>query len=147
MNQLTSVVRTNTSATVAGTTTSPATNVTVNMLLAVRYADRTFATTNVTLLNGNNTFTAIAKDNLGRVDLNTLNTYLPVAVTFLYDQNGNMCTNGTRIFEYDDENQLTRVTEPNTWKSEFTYDGKTRMRISKDFACEGVGPHYLQLTA
>jgi len=45
-----------------------------------------------------------------------------------------LTTNGTRILEYDDENQLTRVTEPTSWKSEFTYDGKLRMRISKDFA-------------
>jgi hypothetical protein len=59
-----------------------------------------------------------------------VNAYLPTAVSFLYDQNGNLRTNGTRIFEYDDENQLTRVTEPGAWKSEFTYDGKMKMRIS-----------------
>jgi len=34
--------------------------------------------------------------------------------------------------EYDDENQLVRITEPNAWKSEFTYDGKMRRRIRKE---------------
>jgi len=142
LNQLTSTVRTNNSLTVAGTTTSSATNVTVadngnSPVAAIRYADATFARTNVTLLNGTNTFTAVAADNVGRWDTNTVTSYLPTAVTFLYDQNGNLRTNGTRIFEYDDENQLTRITEPNAWKSEFTYDGKMKMRISRDYTWQG----------
>jgi RHS repeat-associated protein len=142
LNQLTAIVRTNNSLTVAGTTTSGATNVTVadngnSPVAATRYADATFARTNVTLLNGTNTFTAVAQDNLGRADTNTVTSYLPIAVTFLYDQNGNLRTNGTRIFEYDDENQLTRITEPNAWKSEFVYDGKMKMRVSKDYVWQG----------
>jgi RHS repeat-associated protein len=142
LNQLTSAVRTNSSLTVAGTTTSTATNVTVadngnSPVAALRYGDATFARTNVTLLNGTNTFTALAADSLGRWDTNTVTAYLPTAVTFLYDQNGNLRTNGTRIFEYDDENQLTRITEPTAWKSEFTYDGKMKMRISKDYTWQG----------
>lgn len=138
LNQLTTTVRTNSSLTVAGITTGSATNVTVadngnSAVAAIRYADATFARTNVTLLNGTNTFVAVAGDSLGRWDTNSVTTYLPTAVTFRYDQNGNLRTNGTRIFEYDDENQLTRITEPNAWKSEFTYDGKMKMRISKDY--------------
>jgi RHS repeat-associated protein len=80
---------------------------------------------------------AVAQDNLGRNDTNTVSVNLPTAVTFLYDQNGNLRTNGTRIFEYDDENQLTRITEPNAWKSEFVYDGKMKMRISRDYTWQG----------
>ncbi len=138
LNQLTAMVRTNSSATVVGITTSSATNVTVAAnggaaTAAIRFADATFARTNVTLVNGTNTFTAVAGDSAGRWDTNTATTYLPAAVSFLYDQNGNMRTNGTRIFEYDDENQLTRITEPSAWKSEFTYDGKKKMRISRDY--------------
>jgi RHS repeat-associated protein len=79
----------------------------------------------------------VAQDSLGRSDTNTVTANLPTAVTFLYDQSGNLRTNGTRIFEYDDENQLTRITEPNVWKSEFTYDGKMKMRISKDYTWQG----------
>jgi hypothetical protein len=37
---------------VAGTTTGPATNVTVNSLAAERYADNTFARTNISLVDG-----------------------------------------------------------------------------------------------
>src|SRR4030095_7164300 len=138
LNQLTSVVRTNSSATVAGTTTSAATNVTVAAnggaaSEAGRFADGTFARTNVTLVNGTNTFTAVALDAAGRSDTNTISAYLPAAVTFLFDQNGNMRHNGTRTFEYDDENQLTRITEPNAWKSEFSYDGKMRRRVRKEW--------------
>jgi hypothetical protein len=64
LNQLTRVLRTNNSSTVAGTTTSAATNATVadngnSPVAAIRYADRTFVRTNVTLLNGTNTFVAV----------------------------------------------------------------------------------------
>ena len=137
LNQLTSTVRTNPSATVAGFTTLDATSVTVAAnggaaTPAIRYADRTYARTNVTLLNGNNTFTAVATSGT-RGDTNTTTVNLPVAVTFLHDLNGNLRTNGTRLLEYDDENQLTRVTEPGAWKAEFVYDGKLRMRVSRDY--------------
>src|SRR5262249_40498593 len=131
-NQLTSVSRSGT-YTVAGTTWGLATNVTVadngnSAVAASRYADSTFARTNVTLLNGTNTFTAVALDNYGRTDTNTTTAYLPSTLSFGYDGNGNMTTNGTRLMDYDDENQLIRITEPNVWKSEFTYDGKMRRR-------------------
>jgi RHS repeat-associated protein len=55
------------------------------------------------------------------------------------DLNGNLQTNGTRTFDYDDENQLTRVTEPNKWKSEFVYDGKMRRRVRKEFTWDTTG--------
>src|SRR5439155_6537881 len=38
-----------------------------------------------------------------------------------------------RTYDYDDENQLIRVTEPSSWKSEFTYDGKMRRRIRREY--------------
>ena len=123
LNQLTTATN-NGTLTVAGTTTSAATNVTVNSLVAERYADNTFAKAGFTVANGTNTFTAVAWDNHGRVDTNVVSAYLPATNIFLYDQNGNLRTNGTRIFEYDDENQLTRITEPSAWKSEFTSDSK-----------------------
>ena len=50
--------------------TSPATNVTVNTSNAVIYADVMFASTNQPWVNGNNTFTAIARDAYGRRDTN-----------------------------------------------------------------------------
>jgi RHS repeat-associated protein len=132
LNHLTTQSRSGT-LTVAGTTTSAATNVTVNGATASRYADNTFAKDGFSLTDGTNTFTAIAQDSYGRADTNTINAYLPSTINFVYDGNGNLRTNGTRILEYDDENQLIRITEPGAWKSEFTYDGKMRRRIRKEY--------------
>ena len=74
-NKLTTI--TNAGAlTVAGTTTSPATNVTVNTSNAVSYADSTFASTNQPWVNGNNTYTAIAKDAYGRINTNSVTVNL-----------------------------------------------------------------------
>ena len=122
--------------TVTGTTTSPATNVTVNTSNAVLYADTTFASTNQPWVNGNNTFTAIAKDAYGRVNTNSV-TVMQATNIFAYDYNGNLLSDGRRGFDYDDENQLIRVTVTNSWKSEFTYDGKLRRRILKEFTWNG----------
>jgi len=84
--------------TVAGTTAGLATNVTVNTTNAFLYADASFASTNHTLADGNNRFTAIAKDSYGRSDTNSSIYYLLSTNSFSYDANGNMLTNGTRFF-------------------------------------------------
>jgi len=63
LNQLSNSTRSGT-LTVAGTTTSAATNVTVNTSNAILYSDYTFARTNMSLVDGSNIFTAIAKDGL-----------------------------------------------------------------------------------
>ena len=119
--------------TVAGTTTSPATNVTVNTSNSVLYLDYTFASTNHALSDGTNIFTAIGKDNLGRIDTNVCTSYLPASLTFAYDSNGNLIYDGHKALEYDDENQLTRIIATNLFKSEFTYDGKLRRRIRTEY--------------
>ena len=56
---------------------------------------------------------------------------------YVYDLNGNLRTNGNQVLDFDDENQLIRVTVTNAWKDEFTYDGKFRRRIEKDFTWSG----------
>ena len=132
-NELSTISR-GTSMTVAGVTSMAATNVALNGLSAAIYGDRTFARTNVGLSDGNNTFTAVAQDAYGRCDTNSSICYLPSSISCVYDANGNLRTNGSRIFDYDDENELTRITEPSAWKSEFTYDGKLRRRIGKEFS-------------
>jgi YD repeat-containing protein len=136
LNELTTITRAGT-LTVAGTTTSPATNVMVNNLVAALYSDATFAKDGFNLLDGDNTFTAVAQDSYGRADTNTVAVSLPLTNVFAYDLNGNLLTNGTRVFAYDDENQLISVTEPGEWKAEFLYDGKMRRRIEKGFAWQG----------
>jgi len=132
LNQLTNVTRAN-NFTAAGATSYPATNVTVNSQTALLYGDNTFARTNLTLSDGNNTFTAVGQDELGRSDTDSVTAYLPTSPTFLYDLNGNLRTNGNQVFEYDDENQLTSVTVSNAWRSEFVYDGKLRQRIRREY--------------
>lgn len=141
LNELTSVGRSGT-LTVAGGVQGTPTSITVSTNgvsagNAIRYADNTFALTNVALLNGTNTFMAVATDALSRYDTNTVTAYLPATLTLAYDLNGNLRTNGTRLFDYDDENQLTRITEPGAWKSEFTYDGKMRRRVRTEAAWSG----------
>jgi YD repeat-containing protein len=132
LNELSTVIRSGT-LTVAGTTTSAATNVTVNSFGALIYADSTFARTNLTVATGSNTFTAIASDSYGRADTNAVTVNLPSSLSYSYDLNGNLLSDGSRGFDYDDENQLIRITVTNGWKSEFTYDGQMRRRIRKEF--------------
>ncbi len=122
--------------TAAGTTTSTATNETVKLLTATLYGDRTFIKDGLALADGNNTFSAVAKDSYGRQDTGSVTINLPVTANYAYDLNGNLTSDGTRGFDYDDENQLIRVTVTNKWKSEFTYDGKLRRRVRKDFTRE-----------
>ncbi len=136
LNELTSVTRSGT-LTVAGTTTSLATNVTVNGQTAVLFDDATFAKTNFTLADGNNTFTAIAQDACGRRDTNVVVAYLPATNAFAYDARGNLITNGQEILIYDDENRLVTNYVAGSWQSEFVYDGLNRRRIQRDYAWNG----------
>ena len=137
LNELTTGTRSGT-LTVEGTTTGPATNVTVNGLNAILYGDYTFASANQSLADGNNTFAAIARDSYGRRDTNTINSYLPSTSTFTYDQNGNLTGDGKRCFAYDYENQLTSVWVTNVWRSDFAYDGKMRRRIRCESTWSGT---------
>src|SRR5207247_8797055 len=83
-------------------------------------------------------FTAIAQDSYNRKDTNSVTVNLPATVGCVYDLNGNLTSDGTRGFDYDDENQLIRVTVTNSWKSELTYDGRMRRRIRKEFTWSGT---------
>jgi RHS repeat-associated protein len=138
-NQLDNVTRSG-AFTAAGLVQS-ATNVTVTVKAngegggtsATVYADKSFARTNITLAEGNNTFTAVATDSLGRTATNSVTAWLPTTASFTYDANGNLTSDGRRGFAYDDADQLTSVTVTNAWRSEFTYDalGRRRVRIEK----------------
>jgi RHS repeat-associated protein len=132
LNELTTATKSGT-LTVAGTTTMPATNVTVNGLTAALYADNTFDKAGFTVTNGINTFIAAAQDAHGRHDTSTVTVNLPATNSFVYDANGSLTNDGLRGFNYDDENQLTRVTLTNQFKKEFVYDGVSRLRIKREF--------------
>ena len=137
LNELSTITRSGT-LTVAGTTTSPASSVTVNSSVANRYTDATFALGGFTVTNGNNTFTAVASDSYGRGSTNSVTVNLPATNNYSYDLNGNLLSDGIRGFAYDDENELTSVTVTNSWMSQFVYDGKMRMRIRKEFGWFGA---------
>ena len=136
LNELSTITRSGT-LTVAGTTTSQATNVTVNTSNAFLYADATFAATNFTLVDGDNTFTAIAQDSYDRTDTNSVTVNLPATVNYAYDLNGNMLTNGSEVMVWNDENELVTNYVAGSWKSEFVYDGKLRRRIERDYSWNG----------
>lgn len=136
-NELTNVSRTGT-FTLSGATPAPATEITVNGSTAQTYGDFTFAATNLTLLNGNNTFTNIAVNLYGLKVTNTLTVNLPSSVTPLYDSNGNLTNDGLHSLAYDAENQLTNVFVANQWRSDFIYDGLNRRRIERDYSWSGA---------
>jgi RHS repeat-associated protein len=132
LNELTTLTNTG-QLTVAGSTTSPATNVTVNSLASVLYADRSFASTNQSWASGNNTYTAIARDLYARSSTNSITVNLQTTNSFRYDLNGNLLSDGTRNFTYDDENQLIAVWTTDGYSNNFVYDGKLRRRIERDY--------------
>ena len=136
LNQLTTVTRSGT-LTVAGNTSKAATNVTVNGFMAYLYGDYSFAKDGFSLVNGTNTFVAVAMDAFGHNDTNTSSVYLPVTNSFVYDGNGNMTYDGQHSLTYDDENQLILITVTNQLKKEFTYDGMRRLRVRKDYVWSG----------
>ncbi len=101
---------------------------------AAVYGDWSFVRTNVGLVDGTNTFTAVAQDYRGRLATNTVTAWLPASSTYTYDLNGNLTSDGRRSFEYDDANQLTAVQVTNAWRSEFQYDGLGRRRVRREYS-------------
>jgi RHS repeat-associated protein len=135
-NELTNLTRTGT-LTVSGNTPAPATNVTVNGLSAQIYGDFTFASTNHTLADGNNSFTNVAQNVYGLTVTNTFTANLPASASLQSDANGNLTNDGLRTFAYDSENQLTNVTVANQFKKDFVYDGLNRLRIKREYGWTG----------
>ena len=133
LNQLSGVTNEGTFV-IAGIVTTNATSVVINGgWWADFYADGTWTKRGWGLPNGIATYTAVATDALGRKDTNSITVNYPNAVAFSYDQNGNLISDGRRGFDYDDENQLIRVTVTNEFKSEFIYDGKMRRRVTREY--------------
>ncbi|MCX8107586.1 MAG: hypothetical protein N3G20_02145, partial [Verrucomicrobiae bacterium] len=104
LNQLTTISRSGT-LTVAGAVSTTPTSVTVkdnanSPVSATVYGDNTFARQNVPLIDGNNTFRAVAEDAYGRRDTNTVTVNLPATVTCYYDVRGNLTNDGRRVFFY-----------------------------------------------
>jgi RHS repeat-associated protein len=62
---------------------------------------------------------------------------LPSSVSYTYDGNGNLVSDGNRCFAYNDENQLTSVWVTNVWRTDFAYDGRMRLRQRTEWAWSG----------
>ncbi len=136
LNQLSNITRTG-NLTLSGATPAPATSVTVNGLAAQTYSDLTFARTNLSLANGQNTFSNVAQNIYGVKATNILTLTLSNTVVLLYDSNGNLTNDGIRSFLYDAENRLVTNWVVSAWKSEFVYDGLGRRRIERDYGWIG----------
>ena len=113
------------------------TNVTVNGQEASLYGDGTFAAAGFPPANGENTYTAIGQDNIGRLSTNSVTVNCLETNNFTYDYNGNLTSDGTRNFAYDDENQLVGVWVADVWSNNFVYDGLMRKRIERDYSWSG----------
>jgi len=136
LNQLSTISRSS-SFTLAGATPTIASNITVDGNPATTYGDLTFAKRDVALADGANSFTVVAENIYGVSATNAFTVNLPATVSFQYDTNGNLISDGTRSFVYDAENQLTNVYVTNQWMTQFAYDGLRRKRIERDFAWSG----------
>ena len=90
------------------------------------YADNVYVATNIALVDGTNTFTAIAREAVGRKTTNTLKAYFPSTVGLTNDANGNLLTDGKRHLEYDSQDRLTRVVVSNAFRLDYIYDGLNR---------------------
>lgn len=110
LNQLSSATQSGT-LTVAGTATEPSgnspynnypgvTTVAVNGNSASVYGDGTFAAAGFTPGTGNNTYTAIAHDNIGRLSTNSVTVnVLSGGSDYTYDSNGNLTSDDAQASE------------------------------------------------
>jgi len=138
-NELTNITR-NTSLTFDGNGSTNLSSVTVNGQSTAIYRDQTFATTSgLALANGSDAFTVVAIDTLGNGLTNRFSAVLPLAQRLTYDLNGNLTSDGTRGFDYDDWNELVRVTTTNVWKTEYAYDGLRRHHARLEYAWQNGG--------
>ncbi len=129
------------SLTVAGSYGGQLSSLYANTNRAELYSDATFATAQgLSLANGYNQFVTAGTNAAGALVLSTVTTnWLPVTVSFGYDLNGNLLSDGQKSYEYDRANQLTSVTLPGAWRTEYAYDGLGRRRISREYTWRGVG--------
>ncbi len=125
--------------TVAGSFGGQLSSLYVNTNRAELYSDATFATAQgLSLANGYNQFVTAGTNAAGALVLSTVTTnWLPVTVSFSYDLNGNLVSDGQKSYEYDRANQLTSVTLPGEWRTEYAYDGLGRRRINREYTWRG----------
>lgn len=110
----------------------PSTTFTISGTTPAAYGDKSPSASGSTPEDGNNTFTAVTKDSLGRTITNSLTAWLPATPSYLYGLNGNLTNDGLRSLSCDDQNQLVSDQVSTQWRTGFTYDGLGRKRVSKE---------------
>jgi len=77
------------------------------------------------------------------LDTNAVTVNLPATVSFTYDDNGNLLSDGRRLLGYDDENQLITVIVTNgvnsSTLSKFAHDGLGRRRVRTECVWQNGG--------
>ena len=136
-NQLTNLTR-NASLTFAGTLDGPITQLKVNNFTAITNSDRTYSVTNLTLNNGSNTFTVTGLDMGNHTQRYSFVANLPATLSVQSDLNGNILKDGLRNFEYDDANRLARIIVSNQWRTDFIYDGLSRLQRRVEYVWAGT---------
>ncbi|MCC7375420.1 MAG: hypothetical protein IT581_12265, partial [Verrucomicrobiales bacterium] len=60
--------------------------------------------------------------------------------SYTHDANGNLTghSSGNGVYLYDAENQLVTAYITNNWKTDFTYDGRARMKVRKEYTWNGA---------
>ncbi len=145
VNQLSSASRTGTLTVSGGTTGNPGA-VTIkrsdsgSTYNASLYSDGSYALTGQTLpAGGSMTVTATASDAAGRVDAASVAINSATAVSYSYDANGNLLSDGLRTMTYNYWNQLLSATVPGKTMSTFVYDGLGRLRGRSEYKWSGSG--------
>jgi len=105
-----------------------------NGVPAALYQDFTWGTTaGISLTDGTNFFKYNIMSLSGFYTGIMVTQVLPVTVSFTYDDNRNLLSDGARNLVYDDANRLLEVYATNNWRTTYTYDGLSRRRIRKDY--------------
>ena len=114
LNQLASITRSGT-LTVSGSVTGAVATLGVNGQRAQIFSDGTFATTaGLALRDGNNLFVTAGSNAAGALVVSTITSNrLPVMVSFGYDLNGNLISDGQRVLDYDHANRLVALPSSN----------------------------------
>ncbi|MBI3867780.1 MAG: RHS repeat-associated core domain-containing protein [Verrucomicrobia bacterium] len=106
---------------------------------ATVYSDKTFSGAPITL-GANDTVSATATEGSApsRSQTTSVTVSLPTTLSFNYDINGNLTSDGLRSLSYDDANQLVSAQVATKWKVDYVYDGLGRMRIRKEYTANGA---------
>ena len=114
----------------------PAT-ITVNGVAAQRWGVTGWSAAGLSLVQGTNWLEAIIADVAGRSATNESSVIAQDRV-YAYDLNGNMITNGTTSYVWDDENRLIEVRRNGELVQRNSYDGLSRRRVKIEKTESGV---------